>query len=333
VRSGEGYGKAREVTLKTGLRILVIDDEEDIRGVLSRVLEAEGHDVTLASSGEDGLEFYKADPFPLVITDMNLGGMDGIQLLREIRMIDPDCLVVIITSSASMETSVKALRYGAYDYLFKPFEDLALVTSVVDRAVQRIRLLHENKALIESLRRKKDELEQLNSKLREMAIRDGLTGLHDHRYFQDTLATELARGNRHGRVFSLLFLDVDYFKRYNDANGHLAGDSVLKGIAAILRMDQRATTTIARYGGEEFVLLLPETGKEGALQVAEAIRKRVYEHRFPAEERQPEGNITVSIGVATFPEDGIERDTLIRCADQALYKAKQKGRNAVSDNG
>jgi diguanylate cyclase (GGDEF)-like protein len=320
------------MTMRSGLRILVVDDEEAIRGVLSQVLEEEGHEVTLAASGEEGLEIYKADPFPLVITDINLGGMDGIRLLQEIRRIDPDCLVVVITSYASMETSVNALRYGAHDYLFKPFEDLDLVTSVVDRAIQKIRLLHENKALIESLRRSKEELEQLNTKLREMAVRDGLTGLHDHRYFQETLATELARGKRHGRVFSLLFLDVDYFKRYNDANGHLAGDAVLKMLATIFRVDHRATSTIARYGGEEFVILLPETDKEGALTVAENIRKRVLDHPFPGGEKQPEGKITVSIGVATFPEDGIERDTLIECADQALYKAKQKGRNTVSDN-
>jgi DNA-binding NtrC family response regulator len=131
--------------MKTGLRILVVDDEETIRGVLSQVLEEEGHEVTSAASGEEGLEFYKADPFPVVITDINLGGMDGIQLLQEIRKIDPDTLVVIITSYASMETSVKALRHGAYDYLFKPFEDLDLVTSVVERAVERIRLLRVGK--------------------------------------------------------------------------------------------------------------------------------------------------------------------------------------------
>jgi diguanylate cyclase (GGDEF)-like protein len=319
--------------MKTGLRILVVDDEEAIRGVLSQVLEEEGHEVTSASSGEEGLEFFRNDPFPLVITDINLGGMDGIQLLQEIQKIDPYSLVVIITSYASMETSVNALRYGAYDYLFKPFEDLDLVTSVVARAIEKIRLLRENETLIESLRRGKEELEDLNLKLRELAVRDGLTGLHDHRYFQDTLATEVARAKRHGRIFSLLFLDVDFFKRYNDVNGHLAGDAVLKTLANIFREDQRATATVARYGGEEFVILLPETDKEGALTVAENIRKRVLDHPFPGEEKQPEGKLTVSIGVSTFSDDGTERDTLIQCADQALYKAKQKGRNAVSDNG
>jgi diguanylate cyclase (GGDEF)-like protein len=319
--------------MKTGLDILVVDGEKAIRDMLSLVLEEEGHEVKLASNGETGLALFRKDPFPLVITDIDLDGMDGIRLLQEIKKIDPDSLVVIITSDASMETSVKALRYGAYDYLFKPFEDLNLVTSVVDRAIEKIRLLRENRNLIESLRRSKEELEHLNTKLREMAVRDGLTGLHDHRFFQDTLTTELARGKRHGRTFSLLFLDVDFFKRYNDVNGHLAGDTVLKMLAYILRGYQRATTTVARYGGEEFVLLLPETGKEGAMRVADNIRKRVNDHRFPGEEKQPEVTVTVSIGVATFPEDGTDRKALIHSADQALYKAKQKGRNAVSDNG
>jgi diguanylate cyclase (GGDEF)-like protein len=315
--------------MKNGLRILVVDSDASIRGVMVRLLEAEGHEVTLAVSGEDALVLFREDPFPLVITDISLGGMDGIQLLQEIKKIDPNSLVVIITSYGSMETAVKALRYGAYDYLFKPFEDLNLVTTVVDRAVEKNLLLHENQSLIESLRRSKEELEELNLKLREMAVRDGLTGLHDHRFFQDTLTTEVARAKRHGRVFSLLFLDVDYFKRYNDANGHLAGDAVLKGLARIFQEGLRATSTIARYGGEEFVILLPETGKDGAMKVAENIRQRVADYPFPGEERQPSGNLTVSIGVATFPEDGTERDALIQSADRALYRAKQDGRDLV----
>jgi diguanylate cyclase (GGDEF)-like protein len=315
--------------MKTALRILVVDNDESIRDVMVRLLEAEGHEVTLAVSGEDGLELFREHPFPLVITDIDLEGMDGIQLLQEIKKIDPNSLVVIITSYGSMETAVKALRYGAYDYLFKPFEDRDLVTSVVDRAVEKNCLLQENQSLIESLRRSKEELEELNLKLREMAVRDGLTGLHDHRYFQDTLTTEVARAKRHGRVFSLLFLDVDYFKRYNDVNGHLAGDAVLKGLARIFQEEMRATSTIARYGGEEFIILLPETGKDGALKAAENIRQRVADHPFPGEERQPSGNLTISIGVATFPEDGTERDALIQSADRALYRAKQDGRDLV----
>jgi len=315
--------------MKTGLRILVVDNEESIREVMVRLLEAEGHEVTLAVNGEDGLDLFREDPFPLVITDIDLGGMDGIQLLQEIKKIDPNSLVVIITSYGSMETAVKALRYGAYDYLFKPFEDQDLVTSAVARAVEKNCLLQENQSLIESLRRSKEELEELNLKLREMAVRDGLTGLHDHRYFQDTLTTEVARAKRYGRVFSLLFLDVDYFKRYNDVNGHLAGDAVLKGLARIFLEGLRATATIARYGGEEFIILLPETGKNGALKAAESIRQRVADHPFPGEERQPSGNLTISVGVATYPEDGTERDALIQSADRALYRAKQDGRDLV----
>ena len=315
--------------MKTGLRILVVDDDESICGVMVRLLEAEGHEVTSAVSGEDGLTLFREDPFPLVITDIKLGIMDGLQLLQEIKKIDPNSLVVIITSYGSMETAVQALRYGAYDYLFKPFEDLDLVTSVVDRAVEKNRLSQENQSLIESLRRSKEELEELNRKLREMVVRDGLTGLHDHRFFQDTLTTEVARAKRHRRVFSLLFLDVDYFKRYNDVNGHLAGDEVLKGLAQIFREGLRATSTIARYGGEEFVILLPETGKDGAMKAAENIRQRVADHPFPGEESQPSGNLTISIGVATFPEDGTERSALIQSADRALYRAKQDGRDLV----
>jgi len=253
-------------------RVLVADDEESIRGSLSMLLGEEGFDVTAVPSAEEALERFGRDPFPLVITDIRMGGMSGIDLLKEVRKLRPETEVIIITSYASLETAVLALRSGAYDYLIKPFEELELVVAAVTRALEKSRLVREKMALVEALARKNDELQQVNRILAEHANRDGLTGLYNHRYFQEAFARELGLALRHDRVFSLLFADVDNFKRYNDAHGHQAGDTVLKTIADLFLKSARGTDIVARYGGEEFVLILPETDRAHSGILAERIR-------------------------------------------------------------
>ena len=305
------------------IRVLVADDEESIRGTLSMLLGEEGYDVTAVPSAEEALERFGRDPFPLVITDIRMGGMSGIDLLKEVRSLRLETEVIIITSYASLETAVLALRSGAYDYLIKPFEELELVVAAVTRALEKSRLVREKMALVEALARKNDELQQVNRILAEHANRDGLTGLYNHRYFQEALARELDRALRHDRVFSLLFADVDSFKRYNDAHGHQAGDTALKTIADLFLGSTRGTDIVARYGGEEFVLLLPETDRAHAEILAERIRGIIAAHPFP--HRQ----ITISIGISTFPGDGTLGGDLIRVADRALYRAKEEGRNVV----
>ncbi len=318
-----------ERKIQTGIRMLVVDDEESIRNILSQVLTDAGHEVTTAGSGEEAIEIFRKEPFPLVISDIRLGGLDGIGVLTEVKRIDPDTQVLIITSYASMETAIMSLRAGAYDYLIKPFEDLDLVTAAVDRAIEKIRFVVENQVLVETLKRNKQELERLNDVLREMAIRDGLTGLYNHRYFYEILETEIDRATRHGHVFSIIFIDVDFFKRYNDSHGHLEGDKVLRELGDIFRKRLRKTDTVARYGGEEFVVILPETHKSVAKLLADEIRKMVEEHPFEGEDVQPGGKLTVSSGVALFPEDGSDADALMKSVDDALYQAKNSGRNTV----
>ena len=139
----------------------------------------------------------------------------------------------------------------------------------------------------------------------------------------------MARCRRHKRWLSLAFADVDHFKKYNDAQGHLAGDSLLSELGRLLTSYGRKSTIIARYGGEEFVLVVPETDHHGALTYAENVRKLVENHPFPGRETQPDGKITLSIGVATFPEHGTDANALIKHADDALYRAKNSGRNSV----
>ncbi len=310
-------------------RILVVDDETTIRTVIARVLEQDGYRVTEAASAEEALDRFREEPFPIVMTDIVMEDMTGLDLLEEVRLLDDDALVVVMTSQASLDAATSALRAGAYDFLVKPFEDLDVVSAVVRRATDKVRLLTHNRTLMESLKESTVELERLNRRLTDMAHRDGLTGLFNHRYFREALQLELARATRYDRRFSLLFMDVDDFKVYNDTHGHLAGDEVLRKLAGILRAGARRSTVLARYGGEEFVALLPETEREGARRYAEAIIEAVAGYKFAGGDTQPSRKVTLSIGVAAFPDDGTDGKSLLKHADDALYRAKQQGKNRV----
>jgi len=311
------------------MRILVADDEESLRDVVSQVLQEDGHEVTTAESGEAAFEEFLKKPFPLLITDIRMGGMDGLELLKKVKDLHPGSQVVIMTSHASLDSAISAMQSGAYDYLIKPFEDLDLISTVAARAIEKIRLIDENRELVKTLKKNNEELERMNNILSDLALRDGLTGLFNHRYFQEALAKELTRSRRHARAVSLIFMDVDYFKKYNDTHGHQEGDKLLLALAKLMKNRLRATDIVARYGGEEFVAILPETIKINAVKVAEELRDVIAGNSFPGGESQPLGRLTVSIGVTGFPDDGDDGATLIQLADKALYRAKQKGRNAV----
>jgi diguanylate cyclase (GGDEF)-like protein len=318
---------------KRKVRLLVADDEEAIRGTLSALLGEEGYEVTAVSSAEEAIARLGDDPFSVVLTDIRMGGMTGIELLQEVKRLHPGTEVIIMTSYASLETAVLALRSGAYDYILKPFEDLEFVTTAVTRAVEKGSLVRERDALVEALARKNRELSEINALLAERANRDGLTGLHNHRYFQEALAREAVLCKRHGRDLSLIFGDVDHFKKFNDTNGHQVGDTVLRNIAEILQKCIRMSDIVARYGGEEFVVLLPDTTKEDARGLAERIRAAIESHPFPGGETQPGGRLTMSLGLSSFPGDGQEPADLIKRADSALYAAKRDGRNVVRTHG
>ena len=311
------------------LRILVADDEPTIRSVIAQVLRLDGHDATEAGSAEEALDAFRARPFPIVISDINMPGMSGLDLLREIKAMDPESLVVIMTSQASLEVATAALRGGAYDFLVKPFDDLIMISALVERASEKLVLQARNRLLSNQLELYARELERLNASLKNMADCDWLTGLPNRRRLHSAVDGEISRAIRHERQFSLVLLDVDHFKSYNDQNGHLAGDDVLRDIARLLMSEGRTEHLCARYGGEEFVVLMPETDRTAARHAAERIRRKVAEHPFDHRETQPGGAVTVSLGVACFPDDAVDGDALLGSADAALYRAKELGRNRV----
>lgn len=174
------------------------------------------------------------------------------------------------------------------------------------------------------------EIENLNGKLASLSITDELTTLNNVRRFKEMLAIEHERAARYGSTYSIIFLDADNFKHYNDRNGHPAGDVILKGLAALFKSQVRGTDTLARYGGEEFVVLCPEVAIDGATIVAERMRSAVCAQSFPHAEAQPLGCVSISVGVASFPADGKTAEEVLKAADEGVYHSKKNGRNRVT---
>ncbi|HUG52308.1 MAG TPA: diguanylate cyclase [Vicinamibacteria bacterium] len=165
--------------------------------------------------------------------------------------------------------------------------------------------------------------------IQDTANMDDLTAVFNKRFFQERMSAEIQRARRDGTGLSLLLLDIDHFKNYNDTSGHVAGDEVLKKVGQLLKASVREDDVVARYGGEEFVILYPGASKALACRLAQSLRHAVEVQAFPGGERQPLGRVTISGGVATFPEDAVTEVELIRAADQALYEAKNAGRNRI----
>lgn len=174
---------------------------------------------------------------------------------------------------------------------------------------------------------------RLYHRTKELSYRDSLTGLFNRRYFEETLAQEIRRAERYKMPLTLIMVDIDHFKRYNDTHGHPQGDEVLKLVSAILLKNTRQVDVVARYGGEELVLILPLTPKEPALLVAEKLRRTIEEAPLPGEQVMPSRKLTISLGVATYPGDATTASGLVLSADRALYQAKQAGRNRVVGAG
>lgn len=238
------------------LNILIVDDDEDIRMTLKDVLTLPGYNVRTASSGLEATNMMKDTDFSIVITDIRMPGMDGIQITRKFKESNSDTTVIAITGNASVETALALLEEGAYDYITKPF-NIKEVKSIVARAAERYKLINEVK---------EKEIYKL------LAITDGLTEVYNRHYFNQTLPRELERAKRYKNPLSFLMMDIDHFKIFNDTQGHLAGDWALKKVAQVMVGNVRIPDMVFRYGGEEFALILPQTEKGDAIAVAERIR-------------------------------------------------------------
>lgn len=309
------------------MNILIVDDEIAIRELVGEILAGEGHEVTLAEDGEDALEKFKRTWHEIVFSDFRMPKMNGIELLGAIKEINENTQFVIMTSHASINNSIDALKLGAFDYILKPFDDLDVVTDAANRAIANLSGIRRRQDLVNTLARKNQDLESLNKEFRELAIRDGLTGLFNYRYAQERLEEEFDRATRFERDLSVLFIDLDHFKFFNDAHGHQAGDEILQILSGIMTKSVRESDTLARWGGEEFIVIALETAREDACRLAERIRMSVIEYSFPNAEQQPLGVISLSIGVASRSDGTDSYEKLLRLADDAVYSAKDTGRN------
>ena len=279
--------------------ILVVDDDKMMRGVLAEILRNYGYGVQIAGDGTEALAELQARRPDLVITDLIMPQMSGLDLIRAARRLYPDLDFVVITASNSVDIAVETMKAGAADYIVKPFH-LEQIRIVVARTLEMRRLREQAK--------KADFYKTL-------AERDGLTGLLNYRSFQEVLRQELQRSLRYERHVSLLMVDVDKFKDLNDTLGHLSGDRALQQLAQLLDENCREPDYCCRYGGEEFVIVVPETDKAGALRLAERVREAVETRKFLEEESSPPARLTVSVGVSTRPEDGVSAIELIEAAE------------------
>lgn len=290
-------------------KVLVIDDAPDTLEIIQTLLRYEGYDVITALTGEEGVKKADEEKPEVILLDINLPGIDGNEALRRIRQINPNQCVVMLTAFATVENAIQALKEGASDFLKKPFENEHLI-HIVNQTLEKSRTLKE-----------KEELEE---EIRRLSITDDLTGLYNHRHFIKTLEAELTRLKRQNLTLSLLMLDLDNFKRYNDLYGHLEGDKVLRKIGEMIKQSIRHNVDSGyRYGGDEFAAILIGASLDQALAIAERIRSSIETAKFQ--------DVTVSIGLAEF-KDHPNVEGFVKSADDALYVAKHSGGNQVCTN-
>ncbi len=319
-------------------RVLIVDDDLINLIILEKMLDKLEHSVVRAESGFEALELVEKQDFALVLLDAQMPKMDGFETAKRIRSSEKNKELPIIFVSAlnkDRQFVLKGYESGAVDYLIKPLDDVLLKSKV-----EIFCKLHEQKKILEE---KNTELANLNSqlhkeiekreeaekKLIEQAIRDPLTGLFNRRYLEESLEREISKTLRDKTVLSVLMLDADHFKNFNDSFGHLAGDLVLRELSTLLLKYSRKEDIACRYGGEEFVLVLPGTTTEVAVERAEVLRATVENQEPLSHHGQILPNVTVSIGVATLPHHGTDIDEILSTADDALYEAKNKGRNRI----
>jgi diguanylate cyclase (GGDEF)-like protein len=293
-------------------RLLLVDDQPAYREALSQMFDTD-HALFSARNGEEALALCPIVTPDLILLDLFMPGLDGIEVCERLKA-DPvtrDVPVIFVTTASDEQTEARGLAAGAVDFITKPFS-AAIVRARVSTHI--------------TLKRQTDLL-------REMVFRDGLTGVHNRRYFDDRLRVEAARARRERSALALALIDVDCFKAYNDRHGHQAGDACLRDLAQAIRGAVfRPTDVVARYGGEEFACILPGTDEAGAKVVMTRIAAVLAGRALPHGASSVGPFVTVSAGVALqpanlpFDDPAIPSEQLLASADQALYAAKTAGR-------
>ncbi len=300
--------------------ILIIDDEPLIKNLIRDVLR-EKYICTTASSAEKALEILQTQSFNLVLTDINLGGMNGIDLLPQVKDSSPDTVIMMISGERTIESAIKAMRLGAFDYIEKPL-DLDHLEVAVERAL-------EHNSLLIAKRRHENELEQLVKQRTEELIyvsyHDSLTKLPNSVLFEDRLSQSIVRANRNGDSLAMLDLSIDRFDQVNDTLGYKLGQELLKEAAARLRTSVGDDCTIARFESSEFAILLSQIN--GSEDVIDTVNKIHESAEYPFIIDKKEIFISYSIGISLFPDDASDEQKLLKNASAALGRSKEQGGN------
>ncbi|MBI9075398.1 MAG: diguanylate cyclase [Desulfatibacillum sp.] len=291
--------------------ILIVDDDLNVGGTLLKLVLAAGYKGISAENGKQALEILKDRQVDLVVTDIELPDIQGLELTNLIKK-EHGADVIVMTGFGEQYTYEDAIEQGASDFIVKPirFSELSLRI----KRVLRERASDKDRA-------------KLLDKLQELAVTDGLTKLFNSRYFYEMLEVEVRRSRRYGRPLSLLLFDIDKFKNFNDTYGHIEGDRALARIGRSVRESIRGTDTAFRYGGEEFTVLMPETGEDEAIGVGQRVCDEVRDlvHMANGEEV----HLTISVGV-TQALPGEDLSDLVKRVDQAMYTAKRAGGDKVA---
>jgi diguanylate cyclase (GGDEF)-like protein len=306
------------------MKVLLVDDTLTDRLVIKSYLKSMGHEIVIGENGEQAVSLFASEAPDLVLLDVIMPVMDGYEAARRIRASTAEWIPIIFLSAKTTAEDIAAgIEAGGDDYLLKPVDQLVITAKM--GAMERIATMRRK--LIEV----SEALEDANAELQRLACVDGLTDLTNRRELDLSLMREARRCARQRAPLSVVMIDIDHFKAFNDTFGHLEGDECLRRVAGALRAQlKRPADIAARYGGEEFCLVLPDTDSVGAKEVAESVRQRVEALGIPQAPKAAAGTVTVSLGVATcLPGGEDQAHDLIQRADQALYKAKDSGRNRV----
>lgn len=321
---------ARESSIS---ELLIIEDNQDqiamLKSALAEWSERNKIKIDCAATAVEALDRISSGSYSVILMDCRLPDKNAFDLFAQIKASGFKIPTILMISAGEEEFAVNALKMGFADYLVKAGNSFRSLPQVLDSTFKRFQKMKEERKLQTELADKNVQLRSMNQKLVELAVRDELTGLYNHRFFQERMTEEFARAARYHYPLSCLVIDIDHFKQINDTHGHFVGDEILKELAIFLSSRLRQADTVARFGGEEFVVLLPYVGYEGSALLAERLRKKIMDQLFAV---QPNLGLklTVSIGLASYPEDPVDRkETLLFYADKALYRAKGSGRNRV----
>jgi diguanylate cyclase (GGDEF)-like protein len=301
-------------------RILIIDDDEQIRSLLQELL-GPNNDCTTAGSAEEALALLNSINFNLVISDINMGGISGIDLIPRVLARAPDTVVVMISGQQTIDFAIEAMRAGAFDYITKPL-DLRHVETAVSRA-----LAHHD--LLAQKHRYENHLEELvkerTAEIEHLALHDKLTDLPNRVLFADRCNQALAIAQHKQNLVAVMLVSIDRFKKVTESLGHAASDVVLSEAAARLQCCVKRGDTVARFEGDEFALLLTNVAETADL--AEITRAITDAFKYPFRLENQEVYVTTSVGISLFPSNGQDSDTILRNAVAALYRAKKQGGN------